>query len=112
MHSKPWVILAAMASAAFIAMPAVAGHEDFKSDYFPLEKNLAVDIDAPGAVAAHIGISIPGLREGLKYELGVDEHGLITGGIYIPPTESARVEVVAFNADGKAIYRGAPSIRR
>ena len=40
-----------MASAAFLAMPAVAGHEDFKSDNFPLEKNLAFDLDAPGAVA-------------------------------------------------------------
>jgi alpha-tubulin suppressor-like RCC1 family protein len=107
MHSKQWVTLAALAGAALIAMPAAAGREDFKSDYFPLDKNLAVQIAAPGAVGAQIGVSIPGLREDLKYELGLDEHGLITGGIYIPPAESARVEVVAFNADGKAIYRGA-----
>lgn len=106
MYSKSWVTLAALAGATFITMPAAAGREDFKTDYLPLDKNLAVQVAAPGAVRLHIGVSGPGLREDLKYELGLDQHGLITGGIYIPPTESARVEVVAFDAAGEAIYKG------
>ena len=107
MNTKLWVILTALASAAFIALPAAAGSEDFKSDTFPLEKNLAVEIAAPGAVRAEIGISIPSLREDLRYELGVDQEGQLAGGIYIPPGESASIEVVAFDARGEAIYKGA-----
>lgn len=107
MSSRPWIILAALASAAFIATPAAAGGQDFKSDYFPLEKNLAVEFDAPGAVRAQIAIAIPSLREDLRYELGTDEHGVITGGIYIPPGDEAKVEVVAFDTNGETIYKGA-----
>ena len=88
-------------------MPAAAGSVDFKSETFPLEKNLAVDIAAPGAVRAEIGISIPSLREELRYELGVDQEGQLSGGIYIPPGESASIEVVAFDASGEPIYKGA-----
>lgn len=105
--NKLWVILTALGSAAFIALPAAAGSEDFKSDTFPLEKNLAVDIAAPGAVRAQIGISIPSLREDLRYELGVDREGQLSGGIYIPPGEKASIDVVAFDATGEAIYKGA-----
>jgi alpha-tubulin suppressor-like RCC1 family protein len=111
MNTKPvnklWVILTALASAAFIALPATAGSVDFKSETFPLEKNLAVDIAAPGAVRAEIGISIPSLREELRYELGVDQQGQLSGGIYIPPDESASIDVVAFDERGDAIYKGA-----
>jgi alpha-tubulin suppressor-like RCC1 family protein len=111
MNTKPmnklWVILTALAGTAFIALPAAAGSVDFKSETFPLEKNLAVDIAAPGAVRVEIGISIPSLREDLRYELGVDQEGQLAGGVYIPPGESASIEVVAFDASGEAIYKGA-----
>lgn len=111
MNTKPmnklWIILTALASAACIALPAAAGDRDFKSETFPLEKNLAVDIAAPGAVRAEIGISSPSLREELRFELGVDQEGQLSGGIYIPPGEAASIEVVAFDARGDAIYKGA-----
>lgn len=111
MNTQPlnrlWVILTALASAACIALRASAGSVDFKSETFPLEKNLAVEIAAPGAVRAEIGISIPGLREELRYELGVGQQGQLAAGIYIPPGESASIEVVAFDARGEAIYKGA-----
>jgi alpha-tubulin suppressor-like RCC1 family protein len=105
--NKLLVILIALASAAWIALPAAAGSVDFKSDTFPLDKNLAVDIAAPGAIRAEIGISIPSLREDLRYELGVDQQGQLSGGIYIPPGESASIEIVAFDVRGDAIYKGA-----
>lgn len=111
MNTKPmnmiWVILTSLASAACIALPASADGVDFKSETFPLEKNLAVEIAAPGAVRAEIGISIPSLREELRYELGVDQEGQLSGGIYIPPGESASIDVVAFDGSGEAIYKGA-----
>jgi alpha-tubulin suppressor-like RCC1 family protein len=107
MLTRPWMLLAALASAAFISAPAAAGREDFKPGYPPPEKNLAVEFDAPGVVRAQIAIAIPSLREDLRYELGTDEHGLVTGGIYVPPGDEARVEVVAFDARGEAIYKGA-----
>lgn len=110
MKTRPWIVLAALASAAFAAAPASAGRPEFKSDYLPLEKNLAVELDAPGAVRVQIGIAIPSLREELRYELGTDDHGLFTGGIYIPPTDSAQVDVVAFDARGEAIYKGAGKV--
>lgn len=106
MNIRLWGILTALAGAACIALPAAAS-EDFKSETFPLEKNLAVEIAAPGAVRAEIGISIPSLREDLRYELGVDQQGQLSGGIHVPPGESASIEVVAFDASGEAIYKGA-----
>jgi hypothetical protein len=106
MNTKLWAILTALASAT-IALPAAAGGVDFKSETFPLEKNLAVDIAAPGAVRVEIGISIPSLREELRYELGVDQQGQLSGGIYIPAGDSASIEVRAFDARGEAIYKGA-----
>ncbi len=106
MNTKLWIILTALASAFFIALPAAADNRDFKSDYFPLEKNLAVEIAAPGAVRAEIGISIPSLREELRYELNVDQEGQLSGGIYVPPDESASIAVVAFDERGEVIYKG------
>ena len=107
MNTKLCLILTALAGAACIALPAAAGDLDFKSEPFPLEKNLAVDIAAPGAVRAEIAVSVPGLRAELHYELGVDQQGQLAGGIYIPPGESASIDVVAFDARGEAIYKGA-----
>jgi hypothetical protein len=96
-------LLFTLAGAA-LAGPEPGRTEAFKSDYFPLERNLAVDIDAPGAVRAEILISIPSLKEELRYELRADEHGII-GGVYIPPGE-AQVGVIAFDQRGEAIYKG------
>jgi alpha-tubulin suppressor-like RCC1 family protein len=107
MNTKIWSIVAALAGAACISLPAAAGSLDFKSETFPLERNLAVDIAAPGAVRADIGISIPSLREELHFELEVDRDGQLAGGIFIPPGDSASIEVVAFDTSGEAIYRGA-----
>ena len=107
MNTKLWIILTALAGAACIAIPAAAGDREFKSDTFPLERNLAVDIAAPGAVRAEIGISSPNLREDLRFELGVDQEGQLSGGVYIPPGESASIQVVAFDGRGEPIYRGA-----
>jgi alpha-tubulin suppressor-like RCC1 family protein len=107
MINKFWVIAAALAGAACIALPAAAGNREFKSETFPLERNLAVDVAAPGAVRAEVGISIPSLREDLHFELGVNQEGQLSGGIYIPPGESAAIEVVAFDGRGEPIYRGA-----
>ena len=72
---------------------------------FPLERNLAVDIAAPGAVRAEIGIAIPSLREELTFKLDVDQEGQLAGGVYIPPGESVAIEVVAFDGRGEPIYR-------
>ena len=107
MNTKLWAIVAALAGAAFNALPATAGDIDFKSETFPLERNLAVDIAAPGAVRAEIAISSPSLREDLRFELGVDQEGQLAGGIYIPPGEKASIDVVAFDGSGEAIYKGA-----
>jgi alpha-tubulin suppressor-like RCC1 family protein len=106
MNTKLWIILTALAVATCIALPAAADDLEFKSETFPLERNLAVDIAAPGAVRAEIGISIPSLREDLRFELGVDREGQLSGGVYIPPGESAAIEVVAFDGRGAPIYRG------
>ena len=84
MNTKVWVVLAALAGAACISLPAAAGDGDFKSETFPLERNLAVDIAAPGAVRAEIGIAIPSLREELRFELGVDQQGQLAGGDLYP----------------------------
>lgn len=107
MNTRVFVALTALASAAFFALPAAAGGADFKSDYFPLERNLAVDIAAPGAVRVEIGVSSPGLREDLRYELAINQEGQLAGGIYIPPGEAASIDLIAFDARGEAIYKGA-----
>ena len=50
-----------------------------------LPPNVAVDINAPGAVRAELQISIPGLKVVQRYELSASTSG-ITGGVYIPHT--------------------------
>jgi alpha-tubulin suppressor-like RCC1 family protein len=106
MISNPFRYLLALAGAAACAGPAVAGGTDFKSDYLPLEKNLAFELDAPGAVSAQVSIAGEDLGEGLRFELGLDDHDNISGGVYAPPGDGRLVSVVIFNADGKPIYRG------
>ena len=75
------------------------------SDYFPLERNLAVDVHAPGAVRAEVGISIPSLREALQYRFELHD-GRATGGVYIPPGGEALVHVSAFDERGERLYAG------
>jgi alpha-tubulin suppressor-like RCC1 family protein len=106
MNTKRLGFLAALVGAACIALPAAAGERDFKSETFPLEKNLAVDIAAPGAVRVEIGVSGPNLREDLRYELGVNQEGQLAGGIYIPPGEPVSIEIVALDSSGVALYQG------
>lgn len=106
MNPNPLMYLLALAGAALFTGPAAAGRTDFKSDTFPLERNLAFELDAPGAVRANVQVAGRDLGEGLNFELATDEHGLISGGVYAPPGESRRVSVVAFDARGEVIYKG------
>ena len=76
-----------------------------KSDGFPQERNLAVDIHAPGAVFAEVGISIPSSREALQYRFELHD-GRATGGVYIPLGGEALVHVSAFDERGKRLYAG------
>src|SRR5689334_1659681 len=78
--------------AILFALPAVASAEPNvgKSDYFPLERTLAVDIHVPGAIRAEVGIAIPSLREALQYRFELHD-GRAIGGVYIPPGEEALV---------------------
>ena len=99
------IYLLAIAGAALSAATASAGPTSFKSDYFPLERNLAFELNAPGAVRADVEVSGREL-DGKKFELVTDEHGLITGGIYVPPGEDRQLTVIAFDAAGSAIYKG------
>jgi hypothetical protein len=71
----------------------------------PLPPNLAVDINAPGAVRAEIAISIPSLKEEMRYELNVSEGGLV-GGIYVPPGKENKVSITALDARGEKLYWG------
>ncbi|HET7809262.1 MAG TPA: hypothetical protein VFL16_01665 [Steroidobacteraceae bacterium] len=106
MNRNPLLYLLALAGAASLAGPASAGPVAYKSDYLPLEKNLAFELDAPGAVRANVQVYAKDLGEGLKFELTPDGHGLITGGVYAPPGDARQVTVVAFDEKGEAIYRG------
>ena len=67
--------------------------------------NLAVDIDAPGAVRASLEVQIPDVKGVLRYELNARDGGL-NGGIYIPPGKERRV-ITAFDERGEPIYPGA-----
>lgn len=97
MISRPLKYLLALAGVAALAGPAVAGREDF---------NLAFELDAPGAVRAEVQIAGEGLDEKLSYELGLDDHGNITGGVYAPPGKQRFVNVTVFSEHGKALYQG------
>jgi hypothetical protein len=70
-----------------------------------LPPNLAVDIDAPGAVRADIAISIPSLKEVKRYQLTASE-GSLVGGIYVPPGEENLVRVTTYDARGEKLYGG------
>lgn len=72
--------------AALLGTAALAGPEPPV-----LPPNLAVDVNAPGAVRAEIGISIPSLKEEKRYELRVSD-GELVGGIYVPPGRTDRFE--------------------
>ncbi len=94
-------------AALVIGLPGVALAESElgKSDYFPLERNLVVDVRAPGAVRAEVGISIPSSRDALQYQFELHD-GRATGGIYIPPGGEALVHVSAFDERGKKLHAG------
>lgn len=86
--------------AALLGSAALAGPEPPV-----LPPNLAVDINAPGAVRAEIAIAIPSLEEERRYELKVTEGGLV-GGIYVPPGKENLISVTALDARGEKIYWG------
>src|ERR1700704_2108332 len=69
------------------------------------ERNIAIDINAPGAVRAEVLISIPSLKEVQRVPLQVAE-GAIVGGIYLPPGKENRVSVTAFDARGEKLFSG------
>ena len=93
--------------ALILALPGVVFSESGvgKSDNFPLERNLVVDVHAPGAVRAEVGISIPSTREALQYRFELHD-GRATGGIYIPAGGEALVHVTAFDERGEKLYAG------
>ena len=70
-----------------------------------LPPNLAVDIQAPGAVRAELQISIPSLKEVQRYALGTDG-GTIKGGVFVSPGEENLVSIQAFDEQGEPIYKG------
>ena len=94
-------------AALVIGLPgvALAESEAGKSGYFPVERNLAVDVRAPGAVRAEVGISIPSSREALQYRFELHD-GRATGGVYIPPGGEALVHVATFDERGERLYTG------
>ena len=67
--------------------------------------NLAVDIQAPGAVRAELQISIPGLKEVQHYAFDSDGAS-IKGGVFAPPEEESQVSVQLFDEHGEVIYKG------
>lgn len=89
----------------FLGGSALAGPEPGRPTRGAPPNNLAVDVDAPGAVRAEIGIAIPSLKEELRYSLSVDD-GAITGGVYVPPGPERFISVTAFDANGEKIYSG------
>lgn len=90
---------------ALAAATAWGGPEVGKSDYFPLERNIAVDINAPGAIRAEIAISTPLHKDVQRYELQVSE-GALVGGVYLPQGKENFVSVTAFDARGEKLYAG------
>ena len=84
---------------------AFAGPQIGKSDYFPLERNIAVDIFAPGAVRADVAISIPSLKE-VQHFVIAGTSGHLTGGVYIPPGKENFISVAAFDERGEQLYAG------
>jgi len=90
---------------ALAAATAWGGPEIGKSETFPLERNIAVGISAPGAVRAEIAISIPSLKEVQRYELTLSE-GALAGGVYLPPGKENFVSVTAFDERGEKLYAG------
>jgi hypothetical protein len=60
----------------------LAGPREFKSDYFPLEKNIAVDIFAPGAVRAGVAGMDPRVvhDDSVRWAPVVDDAGDVFAG--------------------------------
>ena len=87
------------------ASSAWSGPQVGKSETFPLERNIAVDIYAPGAIRAEIAISNPSLKDVQRVELKVSE-GALAGGVYLPPGKENFVRITAFDAHGEKLYSG------
>ena len=90
---------------AFAAASAWSGPQVSRSETFPLERNIAVDIYAPGAIRAEIAISTSSLKDVQRYDLKVSE-GALAGGVYLPPGKENFVSITAFDAHGEKLYSG------
>jgi alpha-tubulin suppressor-like RCC1 family protein len=90
---------------ALAAANAWSAPEFGKSETFPLQRNIAVDINAPGAVRAELAISSSSFGEPRRLELQVNE-GALAGGIHLPPGEKNFVSVTAFDERGEKLYSG------
>src|SRR5688572_15556228 len=90
---------------ALAAATAWGGPEIGNSGPFPLEPNIAVDINAPGAIRAEVAISIPSFKEVQRYDLQVSECALV-GGVYLPPGKANFVSITTFDAHGEKLYAG------
>jgi len=94
---------------ALAAATAWGRSETRKADVLPAERNIAVDINAPGAVSAEITVSSPSLKEVQRYELQIAE-GAIVGGIYLPPGKENFVSITAFDARGEKLFAGSGNV--
>src|SRR6188768_1406858 len=80
-----------------------AGPEKSRSGLPP--PNLAIGIDAPGALRAEVQVYLPELKEPLRYQLTTMDGGF-AGGVYIPPGKERRITITAFDANKEPIYKG------
>jgi alpha-tubulin suppressor-like RCC1 family protein len=92
------LILLALGTAA-----AFAGPEKARSGLPP--PNLAIGVDAPGALRAEVRVYVPELKEPLRYDLTTMDGGF-AGGVYIPPGKDRRISIAAFDANREALYKG------
>jgi hypothetical protein len=83
--------------------PTFAAPERGNPDLPP--PNLAVDVDAPGALRAELQIYVPELEQPLSYQLKA-QGGSITGGVFVPPGKERHIYVTAFDENKEPIYHG------
>src|SRR6185295_11239745 len=106
MKNNKFPYLIALAAAASFANLAGAGDIDRKRDDLPPERNLAVELNAPGAVRLDVQVYDRERGESFRYELGKNENGLIRGGILAPPGKGLVISLAAYDGRDEAIYKG------
>lgn len=92
-----------LAALLFCSAAAMAGPEPGPEPKFP--PNLAVDLDAPGAVRAEISVQSREFKEPLRYELSAAD-GRLGGGVFAVPGDTSYFSITAFDERGEPVYRG------